>query len=347
MNKYLILICLFLFGGILSSTAQEDAQYKVVTVGFYNFENLFDTLDTPNVKDTEFSPQGSKVWNSDKYNEKIANMAYVVSQLGTELNPKGIALLGVAEIENDTVVMDVLNHPLLKDRNYGLIHHSSQDFRGIDVALIYRTDIFKPIKDSIYAIEIFDKGERKYTRDILMVTGELDGERIHLMVNHWPSRRGGEKKTAPRRNKGAAICKSIIDSIRVHEPNVKAFVMGDFNDNPNDESLSGILKGIDKKNKVKGDMMFNPMLAMFKKGFGSNAYRDTWSLFDQILLTPGLIKDAENGFIYHKAEIYDEKYLKTASGRYKGYPKRTFSGDTFVGGYSDHFPVYVHLIKEI
>ena len=322
----------------------QDKGFKVYSVGFYNVENLFDTLDNSQIRDEEFTPQGEKVWNTAKYNEKVANIASVISQLGKDLCQDGLSLLGVSEIENDTVLTSIISHPILASRNYGFVHANSRDSRGIDVALLYDKDVFTPLSHKMYNARHEDSNRN--TRDVLLVSGYLDGELIHMTINHWPSRGGGEKKTAKYRNYAASVNRVILDSLLTVNPNSKFIVMGDLNDDPSNESVKEILGAKKKIKKVSSVDMYNPMYQYYDKGSGSNAYRDKWSLFDQIIVNAPLVKST-GGLEFHKAKIYNKKYLIQKTGEYQGYPKRTFSGDVYQGGYSDHFPVYIYLKKKV
>lgn len=336
---------LLFFSFSLLSFAQKK-EYKITCLGFYNLENLFDTLNTPGVRDREFTPKGRRIWGTKLYNEKLGNLAKVISELGTEMTPDGVAMIGVAEIENRLVLEDLVKHPIIADRNYKIIHYDSPDKRGIDVALLYQEKYFNPTASRPVKIDhVKPNGDTLFTRDVLFVSGELDGDPIHVLVNHWPSRRGGEKATAPLRNLAAMYNRNIVDSLQQVDPKAKVFVMGDMNDDPVSPSMKDILRGKNKKEKVKKKDMFNPYMNYYKKGFGSNAYRDAWSLFDQIVMSPGVLKD-DDGYYFYKSKIYNKRYLIQKTGQYKGYPYRTFSGDSYAGGYSDHFPVFVYLIKE-
>ncbi len=326
---------------------QDISQFKAYAVGFYNVENLFDTLDNTSINDEEFTPSGSRVWNGQKYQDKIANLASVISQLGLDLCKDGISILGISEIENDTVIRDLVNHPLLKPRNYDIVHLNSRDGRGVDVALIYDKDVFVPIRYGLVDVGIESMGSNRPTRDVLWVHGKLDGEDIHMSVNHWPSRSGGEKRTARFRNKAAQVNRTYIDSLLIVNPSAKIIVMGDMNDDPNNESMTQYLRAKSKIKSVGQDDMFNPFQKFFKKGNGTTAWRDRWSLFDQIVLSHELIQKDASGLKFHKAVIFNKKYLIQPWGKYKGYPFRTFDGDEYQGGYSDHFPVFVYLLKEV
>lgn len=326
----------------------QEAQYKIVTAGFYNVENLFDTEDDPLIRDEEFTPDGKRAWTQEKYNEKLANMAYVISQIGKEKNPNGLSFLGVAEVENRKVLEDLVEQSSIKDKNYKIVHIDSPDRRGIDVALLYNPNHFTPIhSDTIPYLIYNDDATRRRTRNILYVKGLLDSDTMHVLVNHWPSRSGGESRSAPYRNQGGKICRSFVDSLSSLNPGSKIIIMGDLNDDPNSASIKNHLRAKSRvKDVFEGDV-FNPMADFYRRGIGSNAYRDAWSLFDQVILSYGLMNREQDGYFYYSANVFNKRFLIQPSGRYKGYPFRTFSGDTYQGGYSDHFPVYVHLVKKI
>ncbi len=333
---------------LMPLNAQEaEKKYKVACVGFWNFENLFDTEDTPDVRDSEFTPDGRKNYTKEIYKEKQGNLAEVISQLGTTMTPDGLAILGVCEVENKMVLEDLVAHKKLEKQNYSIVHYDSPDKRGIDVALLYQPKYFEVTASQNLPLMIYeDKGNRIYTRDILFVSGIFDGEPMHVLVNHWPSRSGGEARSAPRRNAAAALCRSVIDSLQTADPDVKVIVMGDMNDDPSNKSMCKILRAKGKQKKVmKGDL-FNPMYEFYKKGIGTTAWRDAWSLFDQIAFSEKLLDKRQKGYFFHKAAVHNKKFMVQKTGQFKGYPLRTFVGDTYMGGYSDHFPVYIYLLKE-
>lgn len=332
--------------GVEDSFAQkkEDKQYQAACIGFYNLENLFDTVDQEIVKDEEFTPEGYKNWNTERYYKKLDNMAYVIEKMGTEVSPVGPVLLGVSEVENKSVLEDLAKRPLIESRNYNIVHYNSPDRRGIDVALMYQPKYFKVESSKSFTLKNPEDTSFR-SRDQLLVTGELLGERMHVIVVHWPSRRGGEKRSRPLRIQAAKLAKSIIDSIESAEPGAKVALMGDLNDDPTNVSVSKILQATGNKNKVAGDYMYNAMSDLFNKGIGTLAYRDNWNLFDQIILTPSLYRN-DSSWRYYGVKVHNESYLKQAEGRFKGYPFRTYVGANYMGGYSDHFPVCVYLIKE-
>lgn len=321
--------------------------------GRYTFENLQGKkIIRPLILQDEFTPTGKKVWTKERYNQKLANLSNVISQLGkTETNSVPV-IVGISEIENRQVIEDLISQPALKNHDYGIVHFNSFDARGVDVGLIYLKKRFRVTEAKPYEVEIFnDEGKRQYTRDILRVSGILDGEEeIHILVNHWPSRSGGEKASMPKRKKAAEVMKQIFDEIRAKNPNAKILAMGDFNDDPVSPSIKEVLGTVGKKEKVQPSDIFNPMESMFKKGIGTLGYRDSWNLFDQIIVTGPLVEKNKNYDSYKifKTEVFSPSYLITPEGQYKGYPYRTFGGDTYhPKGHSDHFPVYTVLLKEI
>lgn len=336
------------FAVILSLTAFAQKQtYKVAIASFYNLENLFDTIDNPIINDAEFLPTGDKNYNSAIYRDKLTRLATVISQIGTEMNPDGPAILGVAEIENDTVLTDLVNHELIKKRNYKIVHYDSRDARGVDVGLLYNPKYFTVEQSAPLFVQLPGGSKDAYfTRDVLWVKGKLDGETIHVYVNHWPSRSGGEERSRPARNAAAMVVKKHLDSIMAVSPNAKAMVMGDLNDDPVNESIAGILNAKGREKDVKPNGLFNPWMDMYKKGIGTLAYQDAWGLFDQIIISQAFINKEQDGFFYYSPKVFNREYLVENLGRYKGYPMRTWDGNTYRAGYSDHFPTYLILLKK-
>lgn len=276
-------------------------------------------------------------------------MADVISKIGVDIAYNSPAIIGVSEVENREVLEDLVNDSLLIKKDYGIIHYHSPDARGIDVALLYQKQLFTPTSTSSHELKIYDDTSRKrvYTRDQLLVSGNLDGDLIHIIVNHWPSRSGGEAKSRPKRVAAAKLSKQLVDSLQVVDPYAKVFIMGDFNDDPTNASVKTVLNAKRDKKKVEFKDIYNPYESMFKNGIGTTAYRDAWSLFDQILITAPLLKKDFSSYRFYKAGIFNENFLIQKSGRFKGYPYRSFGYSGFTEGYSDHFPVYVYLIKEI
>jgi hypothetical protein len=338
---------LFLFFGVIFLSKGYAQKAKVTSIGFYNLENLFDTVDDTLISDEEFLPEGKRNWTPEKYQEKSSNMANVISQIGLEFCPAGLSVLGVAEIENKKVLEDLVKQPALKDRNYQIVHQDSPDGRGVDVGLLYNPSHFSVLSFKAIPLINFENGKRRFTRDILYVKGVLDkSDTLHILVNHWPSRGGGEKQTKPYRNNGAKVCREVYDSLLTVHKNVHFVVMGDLNDNPDDESVTSFLRAKSKIEKMSDKDLYNPFHEMYRRGLGSNAYRDAWSLFDQIIISKDLM-DNVAGYKFYKASVFNKDFLTTTSGQYKGYPFRTFNFDNYQGGYSDHYPTYMYLVKKL
>jgi len=310
-------------------------------IGFYNLENLFDTIDDPNTRDTEFTPNGKNEWTAGRYQEKLHNMAATISRIGVEHCTNGLSIIGLAEVENRSVLEDLVQTKELAERDYQIVHYDSPDARGIDVALIYQADAFTPT--SSYNFPLIMPGIFDFeTRDQLLVSGLLNGETVHILVNHWPSRYGGEEETKPMRRAAAELSKKISDSLLSINPKANIIIMGDLNDDPGDPS---VLEVLNAGNLDEGASLYNPMLEKHQSGDGTLTYRGKWNLFDQIIMTPALV-NGQNGLKYEGAFIHRDKQIIVQEGKYKDQPLRTFGGGRYLGGFSDHLPVYILLNKE-
>lgn len=362
-KKFILLY--FVIFTFLVSNAQEK-KFKIHTVAFYNFENLFDTINNPN-NDEDWLPQGAENWTSEKYKKKLSNMAKVISIIGTnDQQIESPTFVGGCEIENRGVLEDLVKQPKMLAGDYGIIHFDSPDKRGIDVALLFKKKHFKPTSYKNIPLYVYrnnvekknakdekedltdDKIEvttdrRVYTRDVLLVTGLLDNEEIHILVNHWPSRSGGEKRSSPYREKAGALNRAIMDSLFKINPNAKIISMGDFNDGSLNKSIKVEMGAKLKKSEVQKFGIFNPFEQMALDGNASLFYRDAGDIFDQILVSEGFLGSDFSTYKYWKAGIYNKPFLVQISGQYKGYPLRHSANEV---GYSDHFPVYLYLIKQ-
>jgi hypothetical protein len=335
-----------LFVAFLPSHAQQH-QYKVAIVGFYNLENLFDTVNNPVKNDEEFLPGSERNYNTRIYYDKLDRLADVISQMGTDLSPDGLAMLGVAEIENDTVLRDLVKRDKLKNRKLKYVWYESPDERGIDVGLLYNPKYFTPLSSTPLFVQLpGGSKDAYYTRDVLYVKGLLDGDTIHVFVNHWPSRSGGEERSMPGRAAAAAVPRKVIDSLMAINPNVKTVVMGDLNDDPVSPSVTKVLRAKGKA-MVKSPELYNPWLDFYKKGIGTLAYQDAWGLFDQVILSPGWLPKEQGGYFFRQAVIFNKDFMIQKTGKFKGYSKRTWDGITYNYGYSDHFPVYTVMLKKV
>lgn len=297
----------------------------------------------------DFTPNSPKRYNTKVYRQKLSNEAKVISELGAQYTRTLPAIVGLIEVENRQVIQDLIKQPVLNKTEWGIVHYNSYDARGIDVGLIYQKKRFVLTDSYKKELEIYgEEGKREYTRDILVVKGLLDGEKIAVFMNHWPSRRGGEAASQAKRNFAAKMLKKEMDKIRAEDPETILIAMGDFNDDPVSPSLKNYLKAVaDKKDLSDETPYLNLMYKMYKQGIASLGYRDAPNLFDQIIISKNAITEGiQKKYSVLKAEIYAPSYLITSEGAFKGYPFRSWNGDVFTGGYSDHFPAFVILQKE-
>lgn len=326
----------------------QKSNFHASLIGFYNLENLYDTTNNLMVDDEEFLPNSERHYNTRIYTDKLGRLATVVSQMGTDINPDGLALLGVAEIENDTVLNDLVHQPLLKNRNLKIVHYNSPDVRGVDVGLLYNPKYFTLLYSKPLFVQLPGGTKDSYfTRDVLYVKGILDGDTIHVFVNHWPSRSGGEERSIPARAAAAGVAKKVTDSLMAVNPNSKIVIMGDLNDDPISPSVTKVLGAKGKISDVKPSGLFNPWVDFYKKGIGTLAYQDSWGLFDQIIISEAWLSKEQKGYFYYRANIFNKEYLIQQTGNYKGYSKRTWDGTTYNYGYSDHLPVFITILKKV
>ena len=305
------------------------------TIAFYNTENLFDIYVDEKTIDRDFLPMSAKNWTKQRYEKKLQQLGMVISKIGFDSNNKPPVLVGLAEVENDAVLQDLIDSNDLKAYNYGFVHYNSLDERGIDVALLYNKDEFTLEHSKAFPIYIEDGfGNRDFTRDVLLVTGLLDGNRIHVLVNHWPSRHEGRDETDYKRVNAASQITEIISNLIKEDGAAQIIVLGDFNDNPNSQSIINL--------KIDNGL-HNTMESIWSYRRGSANHNFAWTLFDQILLTINFSEESKAPFKFLKADIFDEKFLRNYDGKYKGQPYRTYDGKIYKGGFSDHFPVYVQI----
>ena len=344
MMKKILLTGLF---AVLLVAGFAQKPYKVV---FYNFENLFDTIPDPDVLDKEFTPDGPKRWNTAKYTRKIGNLERVLFDIAAQDKDYPI-VIGVSEIENRAVMEDVIATPKLAPGNYRVVHYDSPDARGVDVGFFYRPDVFK--LEGSQAIKFNMPGRPDFrTRDFVTMWGTIESEPFFFLVSHWPSRLGGKEASASLRMAAARQVRSIVDSVKMLRPEVKVVVMGDLNDDATDDSVIEGLHAKGKISDVKAGDMFNPFIALLKAGYGTLAYRDAWNLFDNIIVSDnlatgstGALKIQRVGKSKYYGGIFRRPYMLQKEGQYKGYPLRTFVGNDFQGGFSDHFPVDIYIAK--
>jgi predicted extracellular nuclease len=340
------LTCFFLLS--YQASAQEldkNKSYFLSAIGFWNVENLYDTINDPWKNDEEFTPGGANAWNGQRYHAKIEHLAEAISKMAIDVTPDGLALLGLCEVENKNVVQDLVNSPALKNRQYKVVHLEGPDARGIDPAFVYNPAYFKVTRSQAYRVKLTVDSMHK-TRNILVVNGLFLGEPVTVLVNHWPSRRSGEVISRQNRQDAATMVRHIADSLMAKHPKNKMIIMGDLNDDPVDESVKKTIGTYGTISMPEEGKFFNPMEQLYKDGIGTLAYKDNWNLFDQVLLSKAWVPRVYDSWQYYTVRVFNKSFLKNASGRFKGYPFRTYSGSKYTGGYSDHFPVYIIIAKE-
>ena len=313
-------------------TEEIPVRHDLQTVAFYNLENLFDYDDDRHTNDNDFLPISVKKWTPKRYDNKLRKLSFAISSIGMKETGKHPALVGLAEVENAKAIQDLINYKHLENCHYNFVHYDSLDERGIDVALIYDSTAFEVTHTDVFRIQLVNEhGLPDYTRDILLVSGLLDGEAIHVIVNHWSSRREGEKETEPKRMASSHKVTEIIANLRLENADAKIIVMGDFNDDPSSNSI---------KNLVEVSNLYNPMDTLRSFSRGTTMHNRQWNLFDQIIFSTNFFDKTPNKLEFETANIFDEDFLKLFNGNFKGSPFRTYIGKKYQGGYSDHFPVY-------
>lgn len=352
-KSILLLLAVFLLGSV-NATAQEK-KFSLYAVGFYNQENLFDTIHDAGKNDFDFLPTGSYKWNTLKYTHKLRNMARALADMGTDKTPLGCALIGLSEVENDNVLNDLVAQEPLASRNMQYKHIEGPDKRGVDCALIYNPKQFQPYNTFVKQY-VYENGDTThFTRPFLTVQGLLGGDKLTVIVCHWPSRSAESKF----REWGGKQVRALTDSIAAAEPDMKILVMGDMNDDPDNPSMAKCLGARrEMKDVAEGDF-YNPWWNILRKeNRGTLAYNGAWNLFDQIVMSKNLLAgDKEKEYKkdvlsncetlrYYQNNIFQRDYLMQTEGKYKLAPKRTTAGGVWLDGFSDHLPVVVYLIKE-
>ncbi len=335
------------------NTAKHDTTKKINnhsldTVGFvvmfYNVENLFDIYDDPKTDDNEFLPSSEKQWNKTRYQEKLKKLAKVIRAVGGYKPP---AIVGLAEVENKKVLRDLAEQNAIAQAKYDILHHHSTDPRGIDVAMLYNTELFNVLQNQSFHVEFpFDDDTK--TRDILYVKGvALGSDTIHVFVNHWKSRYGGRAETEKYRIYQAEILRSKVDSIFLHHSGAKILIMGDMNDEPQNRSLAEILRASNSKQAADKTVLYNLMYDKDLQNQGTYRYKQNWNMLDNIIVSQALLHH-NTGLTtsYSGGQIFRKEWIlyHNKSNNYSA-PNRTYGGNNYYGGYSDHFPVFVTLQK--
>ena len=340
MNKFFFL---FSFTCLISlyGSAQKVDDHKIA-VAFYNCEDFFDIVHNPAKEDEEFTPGGKYHYTQKIYEQKLHNIATVIQAMG---GADGPAVVGLAEVENNMVLNDLVRQPEIARRNYKYEWFDGPDPRGINVALIYNPKYFQVIKSEPLHIDLSGTGGKSVTRDVLHVYGILSGDTVHIFVNHWPSRRGGEDASDPKRAIAAMVNKTAIEKLMSKNPNTKAIVMGDLNDNPDSYSVDKVLGAKANQGATAASGLFNPWASIFAGGSGTEEYRHSWNLFDQVIISGGFLQNKNHKLHYDKAEIFKPDFIIDHYKGHEGEPHRSFVGTHWINGYSDHFPVILYLAR--
>ena len=349
MKRVYFFVILILLIIPLTSCAQGKRSF---VIGFYNLENLFDTYHDEGKNDYEYLPDGANQWTEAKYAKKLHNMASVIRAMKDE-NKVWHAVLGVSEIENRHVLEDLVSQPEIAEANYQIVHYDGPDRRGVDVALLYRPNLFKLLESKSIPFDFnssiafsLNEEEKAYfrTRDILMVRGMLGNEMFAFFVAHLPSRIGG--KGGDLRSRGGEIMYQESMRLMAEYPGIKIVAMGDMNDNPTDPSMAVYMHGKENIDEVGKEDFFSPFVSMLKSGYGSLAYQGEWNIYDIIVVNANLcrgeglkIRPIVKKKFYGR--IFNPPFMTQQEGPYAGTPFRTFSGGAFIGGYSDHYPTYI------
>ena len=361
---FYILLAVLLVAGCGSSakvvSSNGGDKSKAYVIGFYNLENLFDTFHDEGKNDTEYLPDGANNWTEAKYAKKLQNMARVIAEM-KESNGAWHAVLGVSEVENRHVLEDLVVEPAIAEANYQIVHYDGPDRRGVDVALLYKPEIMTLVEsesipftfEGAHGIEFSltpDEQAAFRTRDILMVHGIIDGEHFAFYVCHLPSRIGG--KGQDLRARGGQIAYDHALTMMEKYPGIKCVIMGDMNDNPTDDSMAVWMHGKEQISEVGQEDFFSPFLSMYKAGYSTLYYRGEGNIYDCILVSHDLAQAPEGTFqiqpITKKkfyGRVFHKPFMTNQHGQYKGTPFRTFSGGTFIGGYSDHYPTFIVIKK--
>ncbi len=315
----------------------------MVGIGFYNLENLFDTIHDEGKNDLEYLPTGSCGWDTERYLAKLGNMSHALADMGTDSLPGvGCAFIGVAEVENDRVLDDLVAQEPLRARGFRYIHYEGPDMRGIDVAALYNPALFTPERSFARDYVYEDGDTTRSTRHFLVVQGLLASEPLTMIVCHWPSRGAG----GVYREWAGRQVRQLSDSIRASMPGMGVVVMGDMNDDPDDRSMAECLGARRTMEEVGDGDFYNPWWDILRSGgMGTLAYRGAWNLFDQVVMSGNLLPPG-GGLRFHAAHVFRRDYLLEGEGGFAGNPLRTFAGGRWLNGYSDHLPVVAYLVRE-
>jgi predicted extracellular nuclease len=339
-HQVIVTLYVFIIIGLISchnghNVTSTDKDNSGIVIGFYNVENLFDTSNDPKINDEDFTPEGKLQWDNAKYQTKLQHIAEVMDSLPGDLP----VAMGLCEIENRSVLEDLIRQPKIARGQYDIVHKDSPDERGIDVALLYRKDLAQ-VQSSEFITVKLPNPEDPNTRDILYCVLRLKGEDLHVFVNHWPSRGGGQLETEGNRIELAKALHTKVSSIVEKQPDAKILLMGDFNDYPTDKSIQNVLNA----GQSKPSMLYNYMYGAVAKNEGTHYYKGEWGVLDQFIGSWSLVESSKglHAAAGSQQRFYDDLVLfKDKDGQAR--PNRTYVGDSYKAGYSDHLAIYIRL----
>lgn len=345
MNTKLNLLAIISFFVIILFSSCENKTPKSFSFAFYNIENLFDTINNEGVTDESYLPVSKVAWNTERYNHKLDNISRVMKSIDSTGFP---SLFGICEIENIGVIEDLIAHPDILNANYNILHKDSPDERGIDVALLYDPSVYTPVTTTFVKPDLWENTDSTtneiLTRDILYSVGLVNNsDTLHVFINHWVSRWGGQEKTEPNRIKIAQTIKRITDSILGNNPDANIIIAGDLNDNPTDTSIFHELNALETTVSLKNSSLYNLSLKKFNDGNGSLYYK-SWDMFDQIIVSTSLLT-GNSGLKVNSFDqsVFKEDWMLYQPKKGPARPSRTASGGRYYGGYSDHLPVWIRI----
>lgn len=338
---YKILIVLLILFQINIIAEGKDS---TIYVAFYNLENLFDTEDDPNTDDSEFQIESPKEWNQERLDRKMYNLARVIRSMN---NNEGPDILGVCELEHE-FLLDSMNNQFLKDKNYKSISPNSPDGRGIQTGIMFKSNLFNLLEVFTDTVKLSGRSRTRLILGAALLYNKKDT--IYFFVNHWPSRRGGQDESEVNRISAAKTLRSRVENILYRNASAKIIIMGDFNDEPNNISILEHLKAKPLLCEVEENIkltsvddetdLFNLSYQKFIDGFGSYKFQNNWNMLDQIIVSRDMIIGEKITYICGSFEVYKPEFIVTKSGKYKGAPFPTYAGNRYLGGHSDHFPVF-------
>ena len=324
-----------------STEVSTESDMSDLRIAFYNVENLFDTKDDPNKPDEEYTPNSDKKWTTKRYDTKLEQLGKVIQAMETP------DLLGVCEVENEQVLLDLAANSQLASGNYGVAHKESNDYRGIDNALLYNKDVFEVTEVDNVVLKFpknITEGRSYTSRDIFHVTGKLaDNTTLHVFVNHFPSRRGGLRASEPKRLFVAGVLRKEVEKVMAQDDDARIVIMGDFNDETDNKSMTQVLKAIPANTDAPQELV-NAFIGFDKEDKGSYNYRGNWNMLDQIILSDNFYT-SNGSWEFSDAVIFQEKWMMYNDPRNGATPSRTYGGPNYYGGFSDHLPIYVDLKK--